>query len=151
MSFCQAQYGSAKYTSQCNRSSMRRQSRLCFFPGRLPPYLLPNSRLPGGCIQTCPSCESTFPCCISLSFLSFRGSFPCGVVLSNCRLPSISHRASSRLSASQVSPIHKGYRQSAPITKSLAASPLYTRLFPANGTSRGDSKDDAANFCAVCG
>lgn len=31
------------------------QSRLCFCPGHSPLYLLPNARLPHGCIPTCPS------------------------------------------------------------------------------------------------
>ena len=127
------------------------QSRLCFCPGHSPLYPLPNARLPHGCIPTCPSCGSTFPYCISLAFLSLRGSFPCGAVLSDCHLPGISRRSTGRWYASLAASAHKGYRRSAPATRSPAAFPLCSRALPVNGTSRGGSRNGAADTSsALC-
>lgn len=127
------------------------QNRPCSCPGRSPPYLLPSVRLPGGCIPICPSCGSTFPYCISLAFLSLRGSFPCGAVPSDRRLPGISRRSTGRWYASLASSAHKGYRRSAPATRYPAAFPLCSRALPVNGTSPGDNRNGAADTSsALC-
>ena len=129
----------------------KRQSRLCFCPGRSLPYPLPGDRIPDGCIPACLFFESTSLCCISLVFLSLHGSFLCAATLSGCRLPNIFYRFNDRSYASRASAIRKGRGQSVLATRSLLICHLCSQSLPANGIFPGDSRSGAAGAsCALC-
>ena len=139
---------------QCKTESCalpKRQSRLCFCPGRSLPYPLPGDRLPDGCIPTCLFFESTSLCCISPVFLSLHGSFLCAAALSGCRLSNVFYRFNDRSSASRASAIRKGRGQSVLATRSLLICHLCSQSLPANGIFPGDSRSGAAGAsCALC-
>ena len=139
---------------QCKTESCalpKRQSRLCFCPGRSLPYPLPGDRLPDGCIPTCLFFESTSLCCISLVFLSLHGSSLCAAALSGCRLSGVFRSSTGRWSASRASSIRKGRGQSVLATRSLLICHLCSQSLPANGIFPGDSRSGAAGTsCALC-
>ena len=129
----------------------KRQSRLCFRPGRSLPYPLPGDRIPDGCIPTCLFFESTSLCCISLVFLSLHGSSLCAAALSGCRLSGVFRSSTGRWSASRASSIRKGRGQSVLATRSLLICHLCSQSLPANGIFPGDSRSGAAGTsCALC-
>ena len=139
---------------QCKTESCalpKRQSRLCFCPGRSLPYPLPDDRLPDSCIPACLFFESTSLCCISPVFLSLHGSSLCAAALSGCRLPNIFYRFNDRSYASRASSIRKGRGQSVLATRSLLICLLCSQSLPANGIFPGDSRSSAAGTsCALC-
>ena len=129
----------------------KRQSRLCFCPGRSLPYPLPGDRIPDGCIPTCLFFESTSLCCISPVFLSLHGSSLCAAALSGCRLANIFYRFNDRSYASWASSIRKGRGQSVLATRSLLICHLCSQSLPANGIFPSDSRSGAAGTsCALC-
>ena len=140
---------------QCKTESCalpKRQSRLCFRPGRSLPYPLPVDRLPDGCIPTCLFFESTSLYCIPPVFLSLHGSSLCAAALSGCRLPNVFYRSNDRSSASRASAIRKGRGQSVLATRSLLICHLCSQSLPANRIFPGDSRSGAAGTsCALFG